>query len=198
VGGWGESGTREKVRWATVHKAGSKYQHDWMYLQCINSDIHLPQSPFTGQFFRSRHFALVPVYMQYMNGRVILVHVKCVQCSLQLIALLRPFPVLFASSSQLCWSKKMLIALLVDSVCNNHGKEMAGNVNMQAMANSGFSCARAPLRPPVFLGSWTQNIAPPFLCNCCRWENPQKIRVCEKNAPICVPPGQSRKGLLLY
>ena len=32
-------------------KLGRKYQHDWMYLQSINSDKHLPQSPFTGQFF---------------------------------------------------------------------------------------------------------------------------------------------------
>jgi hypothetical protein len=29
--------TREKVRWATVHKAGRKYQHDRMYLESINS-----------------------------------------------------------------------------------------------------------------------------------------------------------------
>ncbi len=46
-GGGGDSWTREKVRGATVHKAGSKYQH----LQFINSDKHLPQSPFTSQFF---------------------------------------------------------------------------------------------------------------------------------------------------
>jgi hypothetical protein len=47
--------TREKVKGITVHKAGSKYQHDRLYLQPINSDKHLPQSPFTGKFFRWRH-----------------------------------------------------------------------------------------------------------------------------------------------
>ncbi len=32
-------------------KLGRKYKHDWLYLQSINSDKHLPQSHFTGQFF---------------------------------------------------------------------------------------------------------------------------------------------------
>ncbi len=34
-------------------KLGRKYQHDWLwlYLQSANSDKHLPQSPFTGQFY---------------------------------------------------------------------------------------------------------------------------------------------------
>ncbi len=31
---WGR-GTREKVRGALVHKAASKYQDDWLYLQSI-------------------------------------------------------------------------------------------------------------------------------------------------------------------
>jgi hypothetical protein len=56
----GERWTREKVRGAIVHKAGSKIS-TWLYLQSINSDKHLPQSPFTGQFFRWRHFALVSI-----------------------------------------------------------------------------------------------------------------------------------------
>ncbi len=30
---------------------GRKYQHDWLYLESINSGKHLPQSPFTDQFF---------------------------------------------------------------------------------------------------------------------------------------------------
>ncbi len=42
-------------------KLGRKYQHDWLYLQSINSDKNLPQSYFTGQFFRWRHFALVSI-----------------------------------------------------------------------------------------------------------------------------------------
>jgi hypothetical protein len=32
-------------------KLGQKNQQYWMYLQSIISDKHLPQSPFTGQFF---------------------------------------------------------------------------------------------------------------------------------------------------
>jgi hypothetical protein len=35
-GGRGEELTRKKVREAIVHKAGRKYQHDWLYLQSIN------------------------------------------------------------------------------------------------------------------------------------------------------------------
>ncbi len=31
-------------------KLGRKYQHDWLYLQSINYDKHLPPSPFTGHF----------------------------------------------------------------------------------------------------------------------------------------------------
>jgi hypothetical protein len=31
-GGTWEELTREKVRGAIVHKAGRKYQHDWLYL----------------------------------------------------------------------------------------------------------------------------------------------------------------------
>ncbi len=32
-------------------KLGRKYQDNWMYQQSINFDKHLPQSPYTGQFF---------------------------------------------------------------------------------------------------------------------------------------------------
>jgi hypothetical protein len=32
-----------------------------MYLQSINSDKHLLQSPFTGQFFRRQHFTFVSI-----------------------------------------------------------------------------------------------------------------------------------------
>ncbi len=42
--------TREKVRVATVHKAGSNTNMTDLYLQSINSDKHLPQSPSSGQF----------------------------------------------------------------------------------------------------------------------------------------------------
>jgi hypothetical protein len=41
-GGGGRGGelTREKVRGAIVQKDGRKYQHDWMYLQSMNSIKH--------------------------------------------------------------------------------------------------------------------------------------------------------------
>jgi hypothetical protein len=52
-------GQRRRVQ---IAQMGWKYQHDWMYtrnwLQSINSDKHLAQSPFTDLFFRWRHFAL--------------------------------------------------------------------------------------------------------------------------------------------
>jgi hypothetical protein len=38
--GGGEELTREKVRGAIVHKASRKYQHDYLYLQSINSIKH--------------------------------------------------------------------------------------------------------------------------------------------------------------
>ncbi len=51
--GWrgGESWTREKIRAQQFTKLGRKYQHDWLYLQSMNSDKNLQQSPFTGQYF---------------------------------------------------------------------------------------------------------------------------------------------------
>ncbi len=39
-------------------KMGQKYPHDWLYLQLINSDKRLLQSPFKANFFRWRHLAL--------------------------------------------------------------------------------------------------------------------------------------------
>ncbi len=50
-GGGEELNQREGKR-EQFTKLGRKYQHDWLYLQSINSDKHLPRSPFTGQFFR--------------------------------------------------------------------------------------------------------------------------------------------------
>ncbi len=44
-------------------KLGQKYLHDWLYLQSINSDKHLPQSPFTDQFCRWRDFALMSILL---------------------------------------------------------------------------------------------------------------------------------------
>ncbi len=45
--------SREKVRRATVHKAGSMYKRDWLNLQSINSDKYLPQ----------KHFVLMSIYL---------------------------------------------------------------------------------------------------------------------------------------
>ncbi len=59
--GRGESWTREKVRGATVHKAGSTIP-TWL---TESPEKHLPQILFTGQFFRWRHFALVSIYLIY-------------------------------------------------------------------------------------------------------------------------------------
>ncbi len=39
-------------------KLGRKYQHDWLYLQSINSDKPVPQSPFTGQLFSMTTFCI--------------------------------------------------------------------------------------------------------------------------------------------
>ncbi len=65
--GGGESWSSEKVRGATVHKAGSKILTCLTgspLLQSMNSEKLLPQSPFTGQFFRWWHFALVTVWYE--------------------------------------------------------------------------------------------------------------------------------------
>jgi hypothetical protein len=37
-------------------KEGREYQNDWLYLQSINSDKHMPRSPFTVQFFQMTTF----------------------------------------------------------------------------------------------------------------------------------------------
>jgi hypothetical protein len=50
-GGGGGIEPEAKVKGAQFTKLGRKYQHDWLYLQSINSDKHMPQSPFSGKFF---------------------------------------------------------------------------------------------------------------------------------------------------
>ncbi len=51
-GGGGRVEFERRLEGQQFHKAGSKkYQHDWLYLESINSDKHLPQSPFTDQYF---------------------------------------------------------------------------------------------------------------------------------------------------
>ncbi len=50
-GGGGELNQREGYKGQQFTMLGRNYRHDWLYLQSINSDTHLPQSPFTGKFF---------------------------------------------------------------------------------------------------------------------------------------------------
>jgi hypothetical protein len=56
-GGGGRVEPERTLEGQQLSKLGQKYQ--LVYLQSLNSDKHLPQSPFTGQFFRWRHFAFV-------------------------------------------------------------------------------------------------------------------------------------------
>jgi hypothetical protein len=56
-GAWGELHHRDRERGNS--SLGRKYQHDLLYLQSINSDKHLPQSPFTGQIFYMTTFCFV-------------------------------------------------------------------------------------------------------------------------------------------
>jgi hypothetical protein len=63
--GRGEGGrveTEWRLEGQQFTNLGQKYQHDWLYLQSINSDKHLPQKSFYRSiFFIRRHFALVSI-----------------------------------------------------------------------------------------------------------------------------------------
>jgi len=54
-GGGGRVEPERRGKEQQFTKLGRKYQHNWLYVQSINFDKHLPQSPFTGKFFRRRH-----------------------------------------------------------------------------------------------------------------------------------------------
>ncbi len=75
-GGRVEIEPKRRLEGQQFTKLGRKFQHDWLYLQSINSDKHLPQSPFTGQFFRWRHFALVSIEIQLVHDWTPQLHVK--------------------------------------------------------------------------------------------------------------------------
>jgi serine/threonine protein kinase len=60
-GGGGRVQRERRLEGQQFTKLGRKYQHEWLYLQSINYDTHLPKSPFTGQFFRWRHLSLVSI-----------------------------------------------------------------------------------------------------------------------------------------
>ncbi len=49
-GGGGRVESERSLEGQQFTQLGRKYQHEWLYLQSINSDKHLPQSPLTGQF----------------------------------------------------------------------------------------------------------------------------------------------------
>ncbi len=62
--GGGEIEPERRLEGQQFTKLGQKYQHDWLYLRSINSDRHLPQSPFIQvNFFRWRHFSFVSIYL---------------------------------------------------------------------------------------------------------------------------------------
>jgi hypothetical protein len=62
-GGGGGKLTREKVRGTIVHKAGRKYQHDWLYLQSINSDKPLSAKSLYRSIFLDDDILLWCLYM---------------------------------------------------------------------------------------------------------------------------------------
>jgi hypothetical protein len=67
-------GRVEPERWwegQQITKLGWKYYYDWMYARdwlcpVYKYDKHLPQSPFTGQFFRRQHFTLPSVSLIFL------------------------------------------------------------------------------------------------------------------------------------
>ncbi len=61
-GGRGGDEPERRLEGQQFTKLGRKYQHDWLYLQSINSDKHLPQSPCTGNFFLYDDFLLWCLY----------------------------------------------------------------------------------------------------------------------------------------
>ena len=63
VEGWGRVEPKRRLEGQQFTKLGQKYQHMIeMYLQSINSDKHLPQSPFTGKFFLDDNLSLWFLY----------------------------------------------------------------------------------------------------------------------------------------
>ncbi len=66
AGRGGNLNQRRRCEGKTVHKLGRKYLHDRLYY--INSDKHMPQSLFTGQYFlRWRHFALPSMSLIFLR-----------------------------------------------------------------------------------------------------------------------------------
>ncbi len=51
-------------------KLGGRYKHNWhwLYVQSINSDKHLPQSPFTGQYILMTTFCFSVFIIKLVHG----------------------------------------------------------------------------------------------------------------------------------
>jgi hypothetical protein len=78
-GGRGGGGVEPQKRGEGHHqltKRGRQYQHQWLYLQSINSAKHLPQSPFAGQFFSVDDILLWCLYSQLVHALTFLINKK--------------------------------------------------------------------------------------------------------------------------
>jgi hypothetical protein len=69
VEGWGRVEPKRRLEGQQFTKLGKKYQHMIeMYLQSINSDKHLLQSPCTGKFFLDDNLSLWFLYSKLVDG----------------------------------------------------------------------------------------------------------------------------------
>jgi hypothetical protein len=63
VEGWGRVEPKRRLEGQQFTKLGQKYKHMIeIYLQSLNCDKHLPQSPFTGNFFLDDNLSLWFLY----------------------------------------------------------------------------------------------------------------------------------------
>ncbi len=67
-GGRGRVEPERRLERLQFTKLGRKFQHDWLYLQSLNSDKHLPQSPSTGQFFLDDDILLWCLYCKLVHA----------------------------------------------------------------------------------------------------------------------------------
>ncbi len=102
-----QSWTREKGRvqitsWVENTNM-TEYTQEVVFLQSINSDKHLPLSPFTGQFFRWRHLALTSMSLIFL--RVLPTKVLSLAKSLTIIHLLWKKTILKKNKRSQRWSR---------------------------------------------------------------------------------------------
>ncbi len=62
MGGGGRDEPEGRLKGQKFTKLGRKYQHNWQYLQPINSDKHLRQCPFKDPFFLDDDISLWRLY----------------------------------------------------------------------------------------------------------------------------------------